>query len=1018
MQYRFYPQLDSYDNDVDYIRKDVNELANICSTKNNVAAFNSLGFIKNCVIDNVGDLKHPSCFKSNGGIYIKNSILNLEHNNKIRIKLLCNWCSSKTLCYEWKHMMSDPENLVWNNIEFTWEDYNIDFYIIINKPLNNSEIFIKERTIVFHMEPWCYDMTQNWGVKSWGVWSRPDPTKFLHVRTHDKYYNNAFWQLSTTYPEFKRMSIKKTKILSSICSSKYFDPGHIKRIDFLKYIDERGEVPMDIYNHDNDHKFKNYVGPHPPNFKDAGILPYKYYFMAENNVEYNFITEKIWEPIICESLCFYWGCENVLDYIDSQAIIILDLDNFEASYQIVKNAIINDEWSKRIEIIRREKQKILDYFQFFPTVERVLLHDLGMYAGITTEEVNYRKYFGKTHSNVLTDNKNVVAFVACETIRSLESILKYFNNTGIFYILKNVYIIHKGDKFEGELSSVSLKIAEFGNKVKFINYTGEAEDLVSIYSKKYPNATIYFNDGGNILEGLEQYNLIDINRLMKNEQSAINVWRKGENYIKGVIGEPKNFPDRKYEFVCINLERRIDRKEKMENLFKREGFNNYRFHKAISGIDLIVTNELVELFAGNDFASKKGVMGCALSHYGLWNELVKEGETDNEFYVIVEDDIDTTSDFKCKLNYVISNIPLNADIVYLGYTMNNNNLYSDYRKFRNNSILPSLNNLNKSMYLGGFFGYILFKSGAKKLIEYVKNNGIKHGIDYITKLDSSLIQFESAPHLITSEWVISKNDNHDSDIQTVNDNFENDIVNQMVHLDDPEIIIKSYFPFIIGKKLTNVCFIHSCYVHNLNILNSILDLINTSGLLKTIDYVFVINLGGTIVYNHDKIKVINFSSNMKLCEKPTINLMNNFAKYVTEDCNILYLHTKGTHSDSPQVTDWRNYMLYFMVEKWETCTKLLNTYTNVGVNYSAKPYKHFSGNYWWSKASYIKGKNIITSDDRHFCEWYILNDENGKQNNISLNNSEVDHYQQLYSREMYDNEDTLKKLEMICNLYA
>lgn len=60
--------------------------------------------------------------------------------------------------------------------------------------------------------------------------------------------------------------------ISTICSSKYFDPGHIKRIDFIKYIESKNDsdVQIDIYNHDNKHNFKNYVGPHPINNKDYG----------------------------------------------------------------------------------------------------------------------------------------------------------------------------------------------------------------------------------------------------------------------------------------------------------------------------------------------------------------------------------------------------------------------------------------------------------------------------------------------------------------------------------------------------------------------------------------------------------------------------------------------------------------------------------------------------------------------------------------------------------------------------
>jgi hypothetical protein len=112
------------------------------------------------------------------------------------------------------------------------------------------------------------------------------------------------------------------------------------------------------------------MGPHPPDNKDIGITPYKYYFMGENNEEFNFMTEKIWEPLLTESLCFYWGCPNLSDYIDPLAYVKLDLNNFDGSFKIIKNAIENNLWEQRLETIKKEKQKVLYYYGFCSTVER------------------------------------------------------------------------------------------------------------------------------------------------------------------------------------------------------------------------------------------------------------------------------------------------------------------------------------------------------------------------------------------------------------------------------------------------------------------------------------------------------------------------------------------------------------------------------------------------------------------------------------------------------------------------
>jgi GR25 family glycosyltransferase involved in LPS biosynthesis len=293
-----------------------------------------------------------------------------KYVNNIRIKMMCNWCSGEQLCKEWSNMCES--GLKWKNIEMTHTDDNVDFYVIINSPPAN-EYFDSARTIVFQMEPWVEDSSRPWGVKSWGKWAQPDPAKFLTVRgRRSPVHNNAFWQLELTYPQLMETTFEKSEVISSICSSKYFDEGHIARIDLLKYFETKDGFKVDIYNADNKHGFKNYKGPVSPYVdKSNGMARYKYYFMIENNYEKDFITEKIWEPILCESLVFYHGCPNVSDYIDSRAFVQIDVTDFEKTYQIIKTAIEEDWWSQRIDVIRAEKKKILEELSFFPVVQKI-----------------------------------------------------------------------------------------------------------------------------------------------------------------------------------------------------------------------------------------------------------------------------------------------------------------------------------------------------------------------------------------------------------------------------------------------------------------------------------------------------------------------------------------------------------------------------------------------------------------------------------------------------------------------
>jgi hypothetical protein len=418
-----------------------------------------------------------------------------------RIKLVCNWCDPKKLCDDWNRMSKG--NYKWNNIEVTWEDHNIDFYVIINIP---TSYFVPNRTIIFQMEPWCGSPNQNWGVKTWGIWAKPDEELFLQVRNHEKFYNNCFWQLSLTYNDFKTKVIEKTKLMSSICSSKYFDPGHIKRIDFLKFIENKNDdvVKIDIYNTDNNHNFKNYVGSHPENCKEIGIMPYKYYFMPENNEEKNFITEKIWEPLLTETLTFYWGCPNIADYIDPRAYILLDLNDYEKSFNIVKNAILNNEWEKRLEIIRMEKQKVLEYFNFFPTLSRIINQDLKFSNKPSDQDIVYHKYF----NHIINKKINNILFI--QNFKS--DIIEHIKTQKIFDYTYIIIPKNESETKYTDLVTEKIRIITFSDSLSIIKTFSKYNTDSNILFIDYKNDSLeLLNNYNSYLLNLNSYNIIKLN---------------------------------------------------------------------------------------------------------------------------------------------------------------------------------------------------------------------------------------------------------------------------------------------------------------------------------------------------------------------------------------------------------------------------------------------------------------------------------------------------------------------------
>jgi GR25 family glycosyltransferase involved in LPS biosynthesis/glycosyltransferase involved in cell wall biosynthesis len=303
-----------------------------------------------------------------------------DPDHAIKVRMLGNWCSSRELCEIWNRMTSGG-TYGWNfrgldgierRLQMTSdqdESEEPDYWVVINAPQAADERRLdRSRTVVFHMEPrmWSEGMREQWGR-----WAAPSPRSFLQVRDHRRYRNSNDWWVGLTYSELRAGELPpKDRMMSACVSAKYFDPGHVRRLDFLRFLDDRS-IELDIYG-SPENGFRRGRGQTPPHDKSPALLRYRYYFDAENNSVPNYFTEKIVDCLLAETLCFYWGCPNLDSFFDPRAFIRLELDDFEADFARIRQAIADNEWSARLPFIRAEKQRILDDYSFFPTLARAI----------------------------------------------------------------------------------------------------------------------------------------------------------------------------------------------------------------------------------------------------------------------------------------------------------------------------------------------------------------------------------------------------------------------------------------------------------------------------------------------------------------------------------------------------------------------------------------------------------------------------------------------------------------------
>jgi hypothetical protein len=98
-------------------------------------------------------------------------------------------------------------------------------------------------------------------------------------------------------------------------------------------------------------------------------------------------------------------------------------------------------------------------------------------------------------------------------------------------------------------------------------------------------------------------------------------------------------------------------------------------------------------------------------------------------------------------------------------------------------------------------------------------------------------------------------------------------------------------------------------------------------------------------------------------EGQTLSLLHNRCKEA--DIDVLYIHNKGVTSASASVSNWRDILNHYCINEWPTCVKKLESVDVVGVKDLMSMNLTMSGNFWWSKSSYIQNLPEPINSDKY-----------------------------------------------------
>ncbi len=180
----------------------------------------------------------------------------------------------------------------------------------------------------------------------------PDPRATHPIRMP------AFWQIDATVSALRAMEIQpKAMVAAAIHSGADDTPGRSERVEFLRRL-RRAQVPMTLF------------GRHLPTdlaplgelrAKTTALLPAMFTISIENYAEGDlYVSEKIWDPLLCWSLPLYHGSRAADHMIPHEAFIRLP-DLGDGGVEAVKAALRGGEglWRSRLGAIAEARRRIL-----------------------------------------------------------------------------------------------------------------------------------------------------------------------------------------------------------------------------------------------------------------------------------------------------------------------------------------------------------------------------------------------------------------------------------------------------------------------------------------------------------------------------------------------------------------------------------------------------------------------------------------------------------------------------------
>jgi hypothetical protein len=119
--------------------------------------------------------------------------------------------------------------------------------------------------------------------------------------------------------------------------------------------------------------------PRPLDDKAECLRDYRYHVAVENYIGPHHWTEKLADAFLGLTLPFYCGCPNLTDYFPEESFIRIDIHDAAGAAAIIREAVANREYDKRLPAIIEAKRRVMFEYNLFAVAAREIarLHRTG-----------------------------------------------------------------------------------------------------------------------------------------------------------------------------------------------------------------------------------------------------------------------------------------------------------------------------------------------------------------------------------------------------------------------------------------------------------------------------------------------------------------------------------------------------------------------------------------------------------------------------------------------------------------